>query len=330
MSKTLKNSDNCGVILAAGRGSRMHPFTDDFPKPLLPICGAPLISYQLAIMRRLGIKKVFIVIGHCGFEIVRAIGDGSKYDVSVHFVEQKEMLGIAHALGQLESEINTPFLLFLGDIFFVSQDFEKMILEYRGQANAVLAAKVETNKEAIRRNFLIITEKDGTTVKRVIEKPRYIENNLKGCGLYWFDLHIFDAIRRTPRTAMRDEYELTEALQIMIDDGMKVKVSAVIEQDLNLTYPEDLHFINLFELKRRGLSRLVGANCRIANEAKIANSVIGDNVRIDADIGITNSVVFSGVQIAPGFKSTGLLQNVIVTPSRVISIPDRNTLEPEK
>ena len=56
----------------------------------------------------------------------------------------------------------------------------------------------------------------------MIEKPRYIDNDLKGCGLYLFDLPVFDAIRRTPKTAMRDEYEITAAIQIVIDDGLPV------------------------------------------------------------------------------------------------------------
>ena len=53
----------------------------------------------------------------------------------------------------------------------------------------------------------------------MIEKPRYVDSQLKGCGLYVFDPHIFDAIRRTPRTAMRDEYEITDSIQILINDG---------------------------------------------------------------------------------------------------------------
>lgn len=318
----MKWKDITGVILAAGRGNRIYPFNESLPKPLLPICAKPLICYQLEIMQRLGIKKVFIVIGRLGFEIVRNIGDGSNYGMSIAFVEQNEALGIAHAVGQLESMISAPFLLFLGDIFFVSEQFHEMLADLKDKGvNAVLAAKYESKKELIKRNFSIVLDKDGQTVRRVIEKPRYIQNNLKGCGLYLFDQHIFDAIRRTPRTAMRDEYEITESIQILIDDGFKVQMMAVIEEDLNLTYAHDLHFINLYELKRRGIPQFIGKNCQIKNKEMIVNSVVGDNVRIDLDIEIVNSVVFSNVHIEKTFDKADRLENVILANSDLIPVP---------
>ena len=66
-----------------------------------------------------------------------------------------------------------------------------------------------------------------------------------------FDPHIFDAIRRTPRTAMRDEYEITDSIQILINDGYVVHHHPIVERDLNLTKPEDLLTINLIELARQ-------------------------------------------------------------------------------
>lgn len=91
----------------------------------------------------------------------------------------------------------------------------------------------------------------------MIEKPRNVNSQLKGCGLYVFDPHIFDAIRRTPRTAMRDEYEITDTIQILINDGYMVHHQPIVERDLNLTKPDDLLTINLIELARAGLTRLV-------------------------------------------------------------------------
>ena len=85
-----------------------------------------------------------------------------------------------------------------------------------------MATKEESDPEVIRRNFSLNLREDGT-VARVIEKPRYTSNHLKGVGLYLFDTAIFDAVRRTPRTAMRDEYELTDSIQVFIDDGHPVR-----------------------------------------------------------------------------------------------------------
>ena len=247
-------NDFVGVILAAGKGTRMFPFTTRWPKPILPIMGKPLLQHQVEMMKSVGIQKVFIVIGYLGYEVVRALGNGSDFGVEIEYIEQTETLGIAHAVGRLEGRVQKPFLLCLGDIFFVSNRLQDMFDSFgKDYTRAVLASKIEEDPAMILRNFAIIVGDDGRVV-RVIEKPRYIQNKLKGCGVYLFGLEIFDAIRRTPRTAMRDEYEITEAIQILINDGHRVVHSNIIEEDLNLTVPEDLLNINLLELKKNGLT----------------------------------------------------------------------------
>lgn len=281
-----------GIILAAGEGTRMEPFSSRYPKPILPICNKPLLQYQIEMMRAIGINDIIIVIGHLGYEIAQIIGDGNHLGVKIKYIEQKETLGIAHAVGKLEPYINSPILLSLGDIFSVTEDLETMITEmFDNGASAVLAVKYEKNPEAIRRNFTVTLD-EGNKVKRVIEKPRYITNSIKGCGLYLFDQHVFDAIRRTPRTAMRDEYEITDTIQILVDDGFPVFVSEVINWDINITYPSDVLKCNLQQLKRLGREWISGDCVEIHPDAVIKNSVIGDRVAIHNPIEISNSVIF--------------------------------------
>ncbi len=177
----------------------------------------------------------------------------------IHFIEQESTLGLAHAVGALESRVQLPFLLMLGDIYF------HLKAPLRPLIDEVLAARSTPTWSACtsrtRRWSAATSSSRPTTsgrVQRVIEKPRYVDSQLKGCGLYVFDQHIFDAIRRTPRTAMRDEYEITDSIQILINDGYVVHHHPIVERDLNLTKPEDLLTINLIELARRGLPQLVG------------------------------------------------------------------------
>lgn len=305
-----------GVILAAGKGSRMFPFSEDHPKPLLPVCNQSLIEYQISMMKNIGIEKIFILIGTYGFKIAGALGDGDRLGVKIQYIEQGQALGIAHALGRLESYLTTPFLLFLGDIFFVTSKLGKLKEDFFSrQLHGVLATKIETNTEAIRRNFAVV-EDDSGLVKRVIEKPRYVVNNIKGCGIYLFDLHIFDAIRRTPRTAMRDEYELTDAIQILIDDHYRVAASDVIEDDMNLTFPEDLLKINLYELHRRGLKNISGKNVESPSGTVLRDSIVGNNVKIEHSIEISSSLIFDNSII----KSREKLHRVIATPEKLIDL----------
>jgi dTDP-glucose pyrophosphorylase len=303
-----------GVILAAGRGARMEPFSSRFPKPILPICNKPLLVYQIEAMREIGIEEIIIVVGYKGFEVTRVLGDGEKFGVRIRYVEQESTLGIAHAVGKLERYVKSPFLLFLGDIFFFTSDLRVMVdMMEREKATCVLAVKVEEDPEAIKRNFAIMLNED-RTVRRVIEKPRYTQNKLKGCGLYLFDLPIFDAIRRTPRTAMRDEYEITESIQLLIDDYPPVRVAEVVEWDVNLTNPADLLKVNLFYLNRLGKDTLIGKDARIHPGAVLENTVVGARASVTNPINIANSVIFEDTPL----NSESPVDGFIFTPDNII------------
>ena len=308
-----------GVILAAGKGTRIYPFSSNLPKPLLPILNTPLIEYQIDTLVNSGINDIIIVIGHLGFEITKLVGDGSRYSARISYVDQRETLGIAHAVGKLEEFISNPFILVLGDIYFLPNDLSPMVsVLAKEKAHAVLATKIEQDPESIRRNFTVISEDKTNIVTRVIEKPRYVVNNIKGCGIYLFDLPIFDAIRRTPRTAMRDEYEITDSIQILIDDGYRVVHLPMIENDINLTYPKDIHATNMAELKRRGLDQFVGNNVELPPGCIIENSVVGNNVRIEGEVRISKCVIFSGSIV----RSDAHLENLVITPERILNISD--------
>src|SRR5687767_13152925 len=287
-----------GVILAAGKGARMYPFSERSPKPILPILNRPLLAHQIEVMRDCGISDIHIVVGHLGYQVASVFGDGSQYGVRIRFVEQESTLGLAHAVGALESRVQLPFLLMLGDIYFHLKAPLGPLCDQvlSGATNASLVSMYEPDPEMVRRNFVI--EADAARrVHRVIEKPRYVDSQLKGCGLYVFDPHIFDAIRRTPRTAMRDEYEITTSIQILIDDGYVVKHHPIVARDLNLTKPEDLLVINLIELSRAGLTRLVDGTAVVPPGATIEHSVIGKDVVVTHPIRISHSVIMPGVTV---------------------------------
>jgi mannose-1-phosphate guanylyltransferase/phosphomannomutase len=103
------NTDVVGVILAGGQGTRMAPFSRRLPKPILPVCNRPLLDYQLESMQEAGIKECFVVVGHLGYEISLALGSGAYRGMRIHYVEQAQTLGIAHALGQLQPSVARSF-----------------------------------------------------------------------------------------------------------------------------------------------------------------------------------------------------------------------------
>lgn len=289
-----------GVILAAGKGTRMRPFSEHWPKPVLPVLGKPLMAYQLEMMAALGIRKVVVVIGHLGHEVVRALGDGSRWGVSIRYVEQEEMLGIAHAVSRLESHVDRPFFLFLGDIFFVTENLRHMLDRFRaGNLGGVLACKREPNLEAIKRNFVVLTDGAGV-VHRVVEKPRFPRTDLKGCGIYLFDQSFFDAVRRTPRTAMRNEYEITDSIQIFLDDGYKVEAAEVVKADMNVSYPADLLDLNLLLLQQSGKDGWTAPDVRLGKGSTLARSVAMAGAEVGDGCALTECLLFPGAKVPAG------------------------------
>lgn len=312
-----------GVILAAGKGTRLTPLNITYPKPLIPICNKTIMEYQIELMRSQGIKEIIIVVGHLKETIINYFKQGKDFGVKITYVEQESMLGIAHAVSRLEKYITTPFLLFLGDIFFVPKNFSQLFDSFRKtKASAVLAVKKELDKEAIQRNFsVLLKSKKSKMVKQVVEKPRYTVNQLKGCGMYLFDLAIFDAIRQTPRTAMRDEYEITTSIQMLINEGNPVRIAEVVQWDNNMTFPSDILHCNLQQLSLLKKNNCISKSAKINKKADVSNSVIGDNVEIKYPIKIKDSVIFSGAKV--NMKND--LKRWIITPRINIKFNDSNS-----
>jgi len=306
-----------GVILSAGKGSRIDPFNTHFPKPMLPILNRPIIEHQLDQMKAVGIREVIVVVGHLKEHIINHLGDGSRFGVAVRYVEQRSTLGIAHAVMQLEPHIDRHFLLYLGDILYVPRDLASMIqIANRFDAAVVLAAKHEPDRAAISKNFLIDTDIRGR-VTRVVEKPRYLINDLKGCGIYYFAPDFFDAVRQTPRTALRDEYEITTAIQISIDMGHPVHVAPVVEWDLNITFPVDILVGNQYWREREGLDNVVDETAEIHGDARLRRTVIGPNVKIVHPIALDNVVVLPNTVV----EANRDLTNAVIYEDHLIECP---------
>lgn len=310
-----------GVILAAGKGTRMRPFSEHHPKPILPVMGKPLLAHQLEILAGIGVRKVVVVIGHLGHEVVRALGDGSRYGVEIGYVEQEETLGIAHAVSRLERHVDRPFFLLLGDIFFETGDLGSMTAMLTGGrgVDGVLACKREPDREAIKRNFVVLQGEHGY-VTRVIEKPRHPRTDLKGCGIYLFDVTFFDAVRRTPRTALRNEYEITDAIQIFIDDGYRVAAAEVVKADLNLSYPSDLLELNLRLLRRTGAATMLAPGAAVDPAARLDRCVVLEGASVGAGARLQDCLLFPGAAVAAGREAS----RTIFTPENEIRCePDR-------
>lgn len=298
-----------GVILAAGGGSRMGALADDYPKALLPVCNVPLIHRHLADLKTLGVREVTIVVGHLGAQIEAALGNGSHWDLKIDYVAQQERQGLAHAVGQLESRIDRPFYLFLGDIYFELDGVDRLRHDFEIHGAAAALAVRDDAPEAVRRNFSVAADRNGR-VQRVVEKPEAPETACKGTGLYLFDQRIFEAIRKTPRSRLREEFELTDAIQVLIDQGAAVCASPMVSWDVNITEPADLIACSAHALAQRGMSSLTGRDCQLAPGVVLDQSVVGDGARVLHPIRLERCVVLPGAVL----DTSEDISNTVIAP----------------
>ncbi len=289
-----------GIILAAGAALRIRPLSEHIPKPLLPICNEPIVVHQLTALREAGVERVIVVVGQMREQFEELLGDGSGFGVEIEYVDQHRPLGIAHALAQVAPLIHAPFFVCLGDIFSCFAPGRGLrdliaIREQHGSA-AVLTVKEEPDTEAIRRNFAV--EESGGRVTRVVEKPRgELHTELRGCGLYLFDPVALEAVMRTPRTALRNEYEITDSIAILVDSGAPVHCTSIIDWDANITYPADLLACNLRHMRALGSETLIAEGVHLHPDCRVSGSVIGDGVAVEVPTTIAGSVVLAGTRV---------------------------------
>lgn len=304
-----------GIILAAGRGSRIRPLSDKTPKPLLPICNRPMIAYHLDLFAGAGIQDIVIVIGPHGDQIRRTFGDGRGLGLRVRYVVDRQPEGIAASLLQAEHLCPDTCVVILGDIFVALDSLVPLITPVRDRgASGSLLVVQEPDPEAMRRNFAVEVD-HRLRVSRVVEKPREPRTSLKGCGVYVFRRSIFDTIRRTPRSPLRNEFEITDAIQMLVDDGQELIAVDGVRWDSNITSPEDLLNCNLRVLSESGKSYVIGDGVRVPAGMLIAESVIGDRVIIDHRMSIERSLVLADSHIR---DRPGALVRAIVAPDASI------------
>jgi glucose-1-phosphate thymidylyltransferase len=288
------------LILAGGEGSRLRPLTHTSAKQLIPVAGAPILFHALGAIRDAGITEVGIVVGQTGDEIRAAVGDGSAWGLDVTYIPQDAPLGLAHAvLTARDFVAGQPFLMYLGDNILLEglRRFVEGFERTRPDAQIFLARVPEPERFGV-----AVLEDD--RVVRLIEKPTTHVSDLALVGVYLFDDSILEAAE-TLEPSWRGEYEITEAIQWLIDHGRTVRAEMVSGWWKDTGRPSDLLEANRVLLsviepavdgEVDAASTLVGS-VRLAAGAKVIRSELRGPVVIGPDTVIEDSVVGPDVSI---------------------------------
>jgi glucose-1-phosphate thymidylyltransferase len=207
-----------GLILSGGKGTRLRPLTHTSAKQLVPVANKPVLFYGLEAMADAGIRDVGIIIApETGDEIRDAAGDGSRFGIDITYIEQDEPAGLAHAVLTAESFLGgTPFVMYLGDNL-LRDGIHELVDTFRSETpDALILLTPVPDPE----NYGVAELEDGR-VSQLVEKPKEPQTDLALVGVYMFTPTIFDAARSI-EPSWRNELEITDAIQTLVDRGARV------------------------------------------------------------------------------------------------------------
>lgn len=261
------------------------------------------------------------ITGYLEEQIREYFGDGSKWGVGIDYVNQKEQLGTANAIGYARGHVEGPFLVLNGDMLVGEDDLKALVT--RTEEAVVCVKEVENPSD------FGVLETEGEKVLRIIEKPRKPPTNLANTGVYLFRESIFTFIDRT-QPSERRELEITDSIQMLIDSGAIVGYRTLESEWIDIGYPWDLlkaseHFLKDLKgncegevepyatikgevvigkgtLIRNGVyiegPVVIGEDCDIGPNCFIRPSTaIGNNVRVGNGVEIKNSIIMEGTHV---------------------------------
>ncbi|MDP7079522.1 MAG: sugar phosphate nucleotidyltransferase [Candidatus Undinarchaeales archaeon] len=309
------------VILAAGRGTRLHPLTATRQKSMIPLAGKPILYHVLSAVKAAQISEVVLVVNEFADEIRQYFGTGERFGLSITYVDQGKCLGTAHALHMAaeNTKLNDDFLLIHGDLIFDHAVMERLHAAKGG--SVVVGAHVDNPWE-----YGVLTC-NGSHLTEVRERPP--EQEAKGCmvnaGIYLLESSFLDAVAKGE--AERHEYDIPHALNHYIEGGSRVEVLEHRGYYRDVGRPWELLEANEFIMKKidhriegelepgvvikgdvviekgtviTGTSYIkgpvyIGKNCEIGPNCFIRDNVnISDDVRIGRAVEVKNSLILNG------------------------------------
>ncbi len=304
------------IVLAAGEGQRLRPFTVTRPKAMLSIADKPILQFVVESLARNGIRNIVLVVGYRKEQVYDYMGSGEEFGVEITYVTQETQLGTAHALSQVRGVADEEFLVLSGDNLIEAGTIAGFV---EMKPEAVLVKRVG---DPVRYGVVNV---EGGEVKEIVEKPKEAGSNLVNTGIYAFSRDIF--------AFMESVLDIPDALNNMIAEGYTIKTLETEGTWLDVVYPWDIISFNgavLRDIETRlggtieaGVSlkgqvaigedtlvrpgtciygpAVIGSGCDIGpNVCIMPATSIGDNVVISSFTEIKNSVIGDDVTIGPG------------------------------
>lgn len=317
-----------GLILSGGKGTRLYPLTYTRAKQLIPVANKPVLVRVIEAIREAGVREVGIVVGHTASEIKQALGDGAEWDVELTYVLQESPDGLAHAVKISRDFLgDDSFVMFLGDNV-IEGGISSLIRDFAdNQWNSQIVLKQVENPSA----YGVAKMRPDGSIDQLVEKPKVPPSNLALVGIYMFDHHIFEAVDAIKPSA-RGEYEITDAIQWLIDHGYTVFPHVHDGWWIDTGKPTDMLDANSYVLEE--ITPLVHDSATIDEQssvdsrvtlqagARIVNSIVRGPTIIGKDTLIENSYVgpFTSIYHGCQILNCEIERSIILENSSVIDI----------
>lgn len=318
------------LVLAGGSGTRLRPITYTRAKQLVPVANKPILFYGLEAIAAAGVTEVGIITGDTGPEIQAAVGDGSKFGITITYIPQDKPRGLAHAVMIAEDFMaGEPFVMYLGDNL-IKDGITPMVEAFAASdSNAhVLLAHVPNPTQ-----FGVAVCEDGKVVK-LIEKPSVPPCDTALVGVYLFDSTIFTAVNAI-QPSPRGELEITDAIQWLVDNGHTVepfeiggwwKDTGRLEDllEANRMMLEDVEPLSAGQL---GPAVRIEGKVRIEAGAIVEGSILRGPIVIGAGARVTDSYIGPYTSLAEGVQVRGseVEHSIMLQHSRLEDVGGRVT-----
>ena len=319
-----------GLILSGGKGTRLRPLTFTSAKQLVPVANKPVLFYGLETLAAAGIREIGLVVGETRAEIEAAVGDGSQWGVAVTYIPQDAPRGLAHAVQIAEPFIGgDPFVMYLGDNL-LAKGIVPFVEEFQAaQPAALILLTPVPDPERYG-----VAETDGDRIVRLVEKPRAPRSNLALVGVYLFGSAIFDAVRSIA-PSFRNELEITDAIQNLIDRGLDVRRHIVDGWWKDTGRLEDMLEANrlILDTLAPRMDGAVDGDSRIEGKvvvepgAAVSRSVVRGPVIIGRDARIRDAYVgpFTAIMRNVEIRGSEIEHSIVMEDSRIIDLRERVT-----
>jgi glucose-1-phosphate thymidylyltransferase len=280
------------LILAGGPGSRLRPITHTSAKQLLPVANKPVLFYGLEALRDAGITEAGIVVGDTASAIQAAVGDGSVFGLDVTYIRQEAPLGLAHAVLVARQYLGgDDFVMYLGDNFIVG-GITSLVDEFRLNRPD---AQIMLTQVPDPRQFGVAELNEVGEVARLVEKPQEPKSDLALVGVYIFTAAVHEAVQQLA-PSWRNELEITEAIQWLLDNGRKVLSTTITGY-----WKDTGNVTDMLEVNRLVLEDI---DSRVDGAVDTASELIG-RVVIEAGAEVTASRIVGPVIVGTGSRISG-------------------------